>query len=105
MLHLRVFDSTVISKEGKTLKPSDLKIGQKVVIAYYVWDLEGSNQALYRVEILDTKDKPDPLPEGVVIDAMDIPVAEGGYDGSDYIPVDNSADDIPVDNGDIPIDD
>lgn len=104
-LHLRVFDSTVISKEGKALKPSDLKIGQKVVIAYYVWDLEGSNQALYRVEILDTKDKPDPLPEGVVIDAMDIPVAEGGYDGSDYIPVDNSADDIPVDNGDIPIDD
>lgn len=92
MLHLRVFDSTVISKEGKALKPSDLKIGQKVVIAYYVWDLEGSNQALYRVEILDTKDKPDPLPEGVVIDAMDIPV-------------DNSADDIPVDNGDIPIDD
>ncbi len=94
--YIRVFDSTVVSKEGKTLKPSDLKIGQKVVIAYYLWDLEGSNQALYRIEILDTKDKPDPLPEDVVIGGAYIPVEEGGYDGSD---------DIPVWDGDIPIDD
>lgn len=93
-LNIRVFDSTVISKEGRTLKPSDLKVGQKVVIAYYVWDLEGSDQALYRVEILDTKDKPDPLPDGV----EDIYHGDGGS-----IPVEDGGDDIPVLEGDIPI--
>lgn len=66
---VRVFDSTVVAKEGKVLKPSDLKVGQKVIIAYYIWDTtetSDNSQAVYHVEILDTKDEPDPLPDGVV---------------------------------------
>jgi len=67
--NVRIFDSTVVTKEGKVLKPSDLKVGQKVIISYYIWDTTESSdnsQAVYHVEILDTKDTPDPLPEGVV---------------------------------------
>ncbi len=66
--NVRVFDSTVVAKEGKVLKPSDLKVGQKVIIAYYIWDTtetSDNSQAVYHVEILDTKDTPDPLPDGV----------------------------------------
>ena len=75
--NVRIFDSTVIAKEGKVLKPSDLKVGQKVIIAYYIWDTtetSDNSQAVYHVEILDTKDTPDPLPDGVV----DIHHGDGG---------------------------
>ena len=75
--YVRIFDSTIIAKEGKALNPSDIKVGQKVIIAYYVWDIEESSdnsQAVYHVEILDTKDTPDPLPDGVV----DIHHGDGG---------------------------
>lgn len=40
-----------------------------MIISYYIWDTTESSdnsQAVYHVEILDTKDTPDPLPEGVV---------------------------------------
>lgn len=48
-----------------------------MIIAYYIWDTTESSdnsQAVYHVEILDTKDEPDPLPEGVV----DIHHGDGG---------------------------